>query len=63
MERRPISSQIRAWLLGELPVWQAGGILADDQPARILDLYEDARRRRRPPPIAGHVRARAAWQP
>lgn len=50
MERRPISQQIRQWLLGELEAWRAGGILADDQPGRILDLYEtsqDAAGRRR----------------
>ncbi len=50
MDRRPISDSIRQWLIGELDVWRAGGILADDQTARILDLYEtsteSARRRR-----------------
>jgi hypothetical protein len=42
MERRPISDQIRQWLLGEMEAWRAGGILADDQPRRILDVYETA---------------------
>jgi uncharacterized membrane protein len=55
MDRRPISDQIRWWLTGELDVWQAGGILTDDQPARILDLYETAS------DAVGHRRSRAVF--
>ena len=55
MERRPISDQIRQWLLGELEVWRAGGILADDQPGRILDLYETS------PEAAGRRRSLAMF--
>lgn len=40
MDRRPISIQVRQWLLDEMKIWQAGGLLSNDQPARILDLYE-----------------------
>lgn len=40
MDRRPITSQVRQWLRDELNSWQAAGILSNDQPARILDLYE-----------------------
>ena len=40
MNRRPISDQIRQWLLDELKIWRTGGILSDDQSGRILDLYE-----------------------
>ena len=50
MDRRPISESVRRWLLAELDAWRAGGILAADQPGRILDLYEtpaDAAGRRR----------------
>ncbi len=40
MDRRPISDHVRRWLLPELDAWRTGGILADDQSARILNLYE-----------------------
>ena len=40
MDRRPISDHVRRWLLPELEAWRTGGILADDQPGRILNLYE-----------------------
>ena len=33
-------TRFEQWLLGEMEAWRAGGILADDQPGRILDLYE-----------------------
>lgn len=50
MNRRLISETMRQWLLAEVEAWRAGGILAADQPAQILDLYEvsqeDAVRRR-----------------
>lgn len=42
MERRQISARVRQWLCEELQVWRAGGILADNQAARIFDLYETA---------------------
>jgi uncharacterized membrane protein len=40
MDRHPIPNQVRQWLLKELELWRAGGILSNDQPGRILDLYE-----------------------
>lgn len=40
MSRRDISGKNRAWLLREMDVWRAGGVLSEDQPVQILDLYE-----------------------
>lgn len=39
MADREISERQRRWLVGELGCWQARGILAEDQAARILELY------------------------
>jgi uncharacterized membrane protein len=40
MTKREISERHRQWLTGELQTWRAAGVLADDQPERILALYE-----------------------
>jgi uncharacterized membrane protein len=40
MNQRPLSSSLRSWLLAELDVWQAGGIVSEEQSGKILDLYE-----------------------
>jgi hypothetical protein len=40
MNRRQISDGMRQWLTGEFDAWRAAGVVAEDQPARILDLYE-----------------------
>ena len=40
MTKREISERYREWLAGEIDAWQSAGILADDQPNRILALYE-----------------------
>lgn len=40
MDRRPISNEVRQWLLDEMAVWQADGLVPSDQSARLLDLYE-----------------------
>jgi uncharacterized membrane protein len=40
MDRRPISSQIRPWLIEELEFWRSSSIVTDAQSGQILDLYE-----------------------
>ena len=40
MEKRTIVDGTRAWLLGEMEVWRAGGLVSQEQAGRILDLYE-----------------------
>lgn len=39
MAEREISDRQRRWLAGELDWWRIRGVLAEDQAARILDLY------------------------
>ena len=51
----PYSNQIRQWLLAEMEAWRVGGILADDQPGAVLDLYETPLEGRTQT-LAGHVR-------
>jgi hypothetical protein len=40
MAKREISARNRDWLAAEMQAWSAGGVLSDDQPERILALYE-----------------------
>lgn len=40
MSGRAVSGRNRAWLLGEMDVWRAGGVLSEEQAMQILDLYE-----------------------
>jgi hypothetical protein len=40
MTSREISERHREWLTVEMQAWRAAGVLADDQPERILALYE-----------------------
>lgn len=40
MDKRPLSQLQRSWLLGEIKVWQARGLVQADQAEDILDLYE-----------------------
>lgn len=40
MTKREISERNRQWLAGEMQAWRAAGALVDDQPGRILALYE-----------------------
>lgn len=40
MDKRPLTQRQRSWLLGEIKVWQAQGLVRADQAEEILDLYE-----------------------
>jgi uncharacterized membrane protein len=40
MTKREISQRNREWLAAEMQAWRSEGVLADDQPGRILALYE-----------------------
>src|SRR5438105_8820952 len=40
MNKRPLPQSTRDWLLDQIKVWQAGGIVSEDQAGAILDLYE-----------------------
>lgn len=40
MPKRSLSAQQRVWLLDELRVWQAEGILSQEQAHHLLELYE-----------------------
>ena len=40
MGRRTLADGTRAWLLGEMEVWRASGLVSPEQASRILDLYE-----------------------
>jgi hypothetical protein len=42
MAKRAISAGHRAWLIGEIQVWRNEGVVVEDQPERILSLYESA---------------------
>jgi uncharacterized membrane protein len=42
MKGRTISDSTRAWLLGEMEVWRANGLVSQEQSGRILDLYESS---------------------
>src|SRR5215469_12090452 len=39
MAEREISERQRQWLVGELTVWQALGVVTEPQTTEILDLY------------------------
>jgi uncharacterized membrane protein len=40
MTKREITDRHRDWLTAEMQTWRQAGVLADDQPERILALYE-----------------------
>jgi uncharacterized membrane protein len=40
MARREITERDREWLVGELSVWAAQGLIGEEQSARIIDLYQ-----------------------
>jgi uncharacterized membrane protein len=42
MTKRPLSPRIRQWLVSEMQAWQSEGVLAGDQPERILSIYESS---------------------
>lgn len=42
MARRLLSAKHRDWLHHELPVWQAAGVISNEQSTQILGLYESA---------------------
>lgn len=42
MSKRCLSAQQRSWLLDELQIWQAEGILSQEQAHRLVELYESS---------------------